>query len=60
VTEIVFLDGANEYRIWIFRELNMIYVDAFHKGAEADAKFFRGSFTRRSLESIRLHLLQQL
>ena len=30
VTEIVFADGANEYRIWIFREFNIIYVDALH------------------------------
>jgi hypothetical protein len=52
VTEIVFADGANEYRIWIFREFNMIYVDAFHKGVEADTKLFRGPLTRRSLESI--------
>ena len=52
VTEIVFADGANEYRIWIFREINIIYVDAFHKGVEGDTKLFRGPLTRRSLESI--------
>jgi hypothetical protein len=52
VTEIAFLDGANEYRIWILRELNMIYVDGLHKGVEADPKLFRGPLTRRSLESI--------
>ena len=33
VTEIVFSDGVNEYRVWIFREFNMIYVDVFHKGS---------------------------
>jgi hypothetical protein len=52
VTQIVFLDGASEYRVWIFREFNMIYVDAFNKGVEADTKLFRGPLTRRSLESI--------
>ena len=52
VTEIVFADGASEYRVWIFREFNMIYVDVFHKGVEADTKLFRGPLTRRSLESI--------
>jgi hypothetical protein len=52
VTEIFFADGANEYRVWIFREFNMIYVDGFHKGVEADTKLFRGPLTRRSLESI--------
>jgi hypothetical protein len=51
VTEIVFADGANEYRIWIFREFNIIYVDALHKG-EGDTKLFRGPLTRRSLECI--------
>jgi hypothetical protein len=52
VTEIVFSDGVNEYRVWIFREFNMIYVDVLHKGVEADTKLFRGPLTRRSLESI--------
>jgi hypothetical protein len=52
VTEIVLADGVNEYRVWIFREFNIIYVDAFHKGVEADTKLFRGPLTRRSLESI--------
>ena len=52
VTEIVFADGLNEYRVWIFREFNMIYVDVLHKGVEADTKLFRGALTRRSLESI--------
>jgi hypothetical protein len=52
VTEIVFADGANEYRVWIFREFNIIYVDAFQKGVEADTKLFRGPLNRRSLESI--------
>jgi len=52
VTEIVFADGANEYRVWIFREFNIIYVDAFHKGVEADRKLFRGPITRPSLECI--------
>src|ERR1700730_12614915 len=52
VTEIVFADGVDEYRVWIFREFNIIYVDAFHKGVEADTKLFLGPFTRRSLESI--------
>jgi hypothetical protein len=52
VTEIVFADGVDEYRVWIFREFNIIYVDAFHKGVEADTKLFLDPFTRRSLESI--------
>ena len=38
VTEIVFADGANEYRVWIFREFNIIYVDVFHKGVEGRPK----------------------
>jgi hypothetical protein len=52
VTQIVFGDGFNEYRIWIFREFNIIYVDAFHKGVQADIKLFRGPITRCSLECI--------
>jgi|SRR5215469_5006602 len=56
VTEIVFGDGVNEYRVWIFRELNIIYLDAFHRGAVSDTKLFRGSLTRRSLESISMLL----
>jgi hypothetical protein len=52
VTQIVFAAGVNEYRVWIFREFNLIYVDVFHKGVEADTKLFRGPLTRRSLESI--------
>jgi hypothetical protein len=50
VTEIVFADGANEYRVSIFREFNIIYVAGFHKGVQAD--IFRGPITRRSLECI--------
>ena len=52
VTQIVSAAGANEYRVWIFREFNIIYADAFHKGVEANTKLFRGPLTRRSLESI--------
>jgi hypothetical protein len=52
VTELVLADGVNEYRVWIFREFNIIYVDALHKGVEGDTKLFRGPLTRRSLESI--------
>ena len=52
VTQIVFGDGFNEYRIWIFREFNIIYVDAFYKGVQADSKLFRGPITRYSLECI--------
>jgi hypothetical protein len=52
VTEIVFAAGVNEYRVRIFREFNIIYVDGFRKGVEADTKLFRGPLTRRSLESI--------
>jgi hypothetical protein len=52
VIEIVFADGVNEYQIWIFRELNIIYVDAFHEGVESDSKLFRAPLTRNSLESI--------
>ena len=50
VTRIVFGDGGNEYRVWIFREYNIIYVAGFHKGIQAD--IFRGPVTRRSLECI--------
>ena len=49
VTQIVFGDGGNEYRVWIFREY-IIYVAGFHKGVQAD--IFRGPVTRRSLECI--------
>jgi len=52
VIEVVFADGVNEYRVWISRELNIIYVDDFHEGVESDAKLFRGPLTRHSLESI--------
>lgn len=52
VIEVVFADGVNEYRVWIFRELNIIYVDAFHQGVESDFKLFRGPINRHSLESI--------
>ena len=52
VTEIVFGHGVNEYRVWIFPEFNIIYVDAFHNGVEADRKLFRGPITRGSLECI--------
>ena len=52
VTQIVFAAGVNEYRVWVFREFNIIYVDAFHEGVKADTKLFRGPLTRRSLESI--------
>jgi hypothetical protein len=56
VTEIVFGKGVNEYRVWIFREFNIIYVDAFDRGAMSDAKLFRGPATRRSLEAISMLL----
>ena len=56
VTEIVFGHGVNEYRVWIFPEFNIIYVDAFHKGVQSDTKLFRGPLTRRSLESISMLL----
>src|SRR5215469_18635174 len=56
VTEIVFGHGVNEYRVWIFPEFNIIYVDAFHKGVQSDTKVFRGPLTRRSLESISMLL----
>ena len=52
VTQIVFGDGGNEYQVWIFREFNILYVDAFHKGVEADSKLFRGPITGRSLACI--------
>jgi hypothetical protein len=52
VTQVVFGDGITEYRVWIFRECNIIYVDAFHKGIQADSKLFRGPITRFSLECI--------
>ena len=56
VTEILFGHGVNEYRVWIFPEFNIIYVDAFHKGMQSDTKLFRGPLTRRSLESISMLL----
>jgi hypothetical protein len=37
VIEIIFADGVNEYQIWIFREFNIIYVDAFHEGVRFQA-----------------------
>ena len=49
VIEIVFVDRVNEYQIWIFRELNIIYVDAFHEGVESDSKLFRRSLTRKKI-----------
>ena len=52
VTQIVFGDGGSEYRVWIFREFNIIYVDAFHKGVQADSKLFRGPITEYSLGCI--------
>jgi hypothetical protein len=52
VIEVVFADGVDEYRVWMFRELNIIYVDAFYEGVESDSKLFRGPLTRHSLESI--------
>ena len=42
VIKIVFADGVNEYRVSIFREFNIVYVDGFHKGVETDTKLFRG------------------
>jgi hypothetical protein len=56
VTQIVFIESGNEYRVWIFPELNLIYVDVLHEGVEDDTKLFRGPVTRRSLESISLVL----
>jgi hypothetical protein len=50
--QIVFRDDGNEYRVWIFRELNIIYLDALHEGVEAETKLYRGAITRSSLESI--------
>jgi hypothetical protein len=47
VTQVVFGDGGDEYRVWIFREYNIIYVVGFHKGVQAD--IFRGPLTRRSM-----------
>ena len=43
VTEIVFGHGVNEYRVWIFPEFNIIYVDAVHtKGCNVIPSFFGG------------------
>ena len=56
VTEIIFGNGVNEYRVWIFREFNIIYVDAVHQGVVSDTKLFRGPVTRRSLEAVSLLL----
>ena len=42
VTEIVFGHDVNEYRVWIFPEFNIIYVDAFHKGCSVIPSFFEG------------------
>ena len=52
VTQIVFGDGGNEYRVWIFRKFNIIYVEAFHKGVQANSKLFRGPITKYSLGCI--------
>src|SRR5215469_9559962 len=56
VAQIVFAKGSNEYRVWVFPELNMMYVDVIHEGLEGDTKLFRGPLTRSSLESISLIL----
>jgi hypothetical protein len=56
VTQIVFGEGGNEYRVWIFPEFNIIYIDVLHEGVEDDMKLFRGPVTRRSLECISLIL----
>ena len=52
VTQIVFGEGGNQYRVWIFPEFNIIYVDILREGVEDDAKLFRGPVTRSSLECI--------
>ena len=52
VIKVVFADEVNEYRVWISRELNIIYLDACHEGVESDSTLFRGPLTRHSLESI--------
>lgn len=52
VTQIVFGQGGDEYRAWIFPEFNIIYVDAFHEGVENDTTLFRGAITRRSLNFV--------
>jgi len=52
IPQIVFRDDGNEYRVWIFRELNIIYLDVLREGLEAETKLYRGPVTRRSLESI--------
>ena len=52
VTQIVFVEGGNEYRVWIFPVFNIIYVDLFQEGVETDTKLFRGPIARSSLESI--------
>src|SRR5215469_5102194 len=56
VAQIVFAAGSNEYCVWVFPELNVMYVDVLHEGLEGDAKLFRGPVTRSSLESISLIL----
>jgi len=56
VTEIIFGSGVDEYRVWIFREFNIIYVDAVHQGVVSDTKLFRGPVARRSLEAISMLL----
>ena len=38
--QIVFRDDGNEYRVWIFRELNIIYLDTLHEGLEAKTKLY--------------------
>jgi hypothetical protein len=56
VAQILFVEGGNEYRVWVYPELNMMYVDVLHEGLEGDAKLFRGPVTRCSLECISLIL----
>ena len=56
VTKIIFGNSVNEYRVWIFREFNIIYVDAVHQGVVSDTKLFRGPVARRSLEAISMLL----
>ena len=56
VAQVIFVEGSNEYRVWVFPEFNIIYVDVLHEGVEDETKLFRGPVTRRSFESISLIL----
>jgi hypothetical protein len=49
---IAFENESQEYHVWILPELNLIYLDVFHKPVETDELLFRGKITEHSLDRI--------